>query len=95
MKLLMIADEIANQFNSATSTTDRNKLKADWYAEVKKVEQSIQTRAAMAKNVADRRKKRAAGCKKSAYSTFLGSNKSLNSLDSLKKSRESRGEVED
>jgi hypothetical protein len=91
----MIADEIANQFNSATSTTDRNKLKADWYAEVKKVEQSIQTRAAMAKNVADRRKKRAAGCKKSAYSTFLGSNKSLNLLDSLKKSRESRGEVED
>jgi hypothetical protein len=49
----------------------------------------------MAKNVAERGKKRAAGCKKSAYSTFLGSNKSLNSLDSLKKSRESRGEVED
>ena len=93
--MLIIADEIANQFNSATSITDRNKLKADWYAEVKKVAQSIQTRAAMAKNVADRRKKRAAGCKKSAYSTFLGSNKSLNSLDSLKKSRESRGEVED
>ena len=95
MKFLIIADEIANQFNSATSTTDRNKLKADWYAEVKKVAQSIQTRAEMAKNVADRRKKRAAGCKKGAYSTFLGSNKSLNSLDSLKKSRESRGEVED
>jgi len=91
----MKADEIANQFNSATSTTDRNKLKADWYAEVKKVAQSIQTRAEMAKNVADRRKKRAAGCKKDAYSTFLGSNKSLNSLDSLKKSRKSRGEVED
>jgi hypothetical protein len=48
----------------------------------------------MAKNVADRRKKRAAGCKKGAYSTFLGSNKSLNLLDSLKKSRKSRGEVE-
>ena len=90
----MKADEIANQFNSATSTTDRNKLKADWYAEVKKVAQSIQTRAEMAKNVADRRKKRAAGCKKGAYSTFLGSNKSLNLLDSLKKSRKSRGEVE-
>jgi hypothetical protein len=60
----MIADEIANQFNSATSTTDRNKLKADWYAEVKKVAESIQTHAAMSKNVADRRKKRAAGCKK-------------------------------
>ena len=54
----MKADEIANQFNSATSTTDRNKLKADWYAEVKKIAQSIQTRAEMAKNVADRRKKR-------------------------------------
>jgi len=91
----MKADEIANQFNSATSTTDRNKLKADWYAEVKKVAQSIQTRAEMVKNVADRRKKRAAGCKKGAYSTFLGSNKSLNLLDSLKKSRKSRGEVED
>ena len=91
----MKADEIANQFNSATSTTDRNKLKADWYAEVKKVAQSIQTRAEMAKNVADRRKKRAAGCKKGAYSTFLGSNKSLNLLDSSKKSRKSRGEVED
>ena len=91
----MKADEIANQFNSATSTTDRNKLKADWYAEVKKVAQSIQTRAAMVKNVAERGKKRAAGCKKGAYSTFLGSNKSLNLLDSSKKSRESRGEVED
>jgi len=91
----MKADEIANQFNSATSTTDRNKLKADWYAEVKKVAQSIQTRVEMVKNVADRRKKQAAGCKKGAYSTFLGSNKSLNLLDSSKKSRESRGEVED
>jgi len=62
---------------------------------VKKVAQSIQTRVEMAKSVADRRKKRAAGCKKGAYSTFLGSNKSLNLLDSSKKSRKSRGEVED
>jgi len=95
MHWLRRADEIANQFNLATSTTDKEKLKSEWYAEVKKVAQSIQTRAAMVKNVAERGKKRAAGCKKSAYSTFLGSNKSLNSLDSLKKSRESRGEVED
>ena len=90
----MIADEIAGRFNSATSTTDRNQLKADWYVEVKKAAEIIQTHAAMAKNVADRRKKRAAGCKKGAYSTFLGSDKSLNLLDSLKKSRKSRGEVE-
>jgi len=94
MHWLKKADKIANKFNLATSTTDREKLKSEWYAEVKKAAEIIQTRAEMVKNVAARGKKRAAGCKKGAYSTFLGSNKSLNLLDSLKKSRESRGEVE-
>ena len=54
----MIADEIAGRFNSATSTTDRNQLKADWYAEVKKAAEIIKSRAKMVKNVAARGKKR-------------------------------------
>lgn len=60
MKLLIKADEIANDYHSAASTKDRDQLKVDWYAEVKRVAEIIQMHAASRKKLTERRKKRAA-----------------------------------
>ena len=61
MHWLKKADEIANEYHNSDSNISRDRLKVEWYAEVKRAAEKIENLAASSKKLTERRKKRAAG----------------------------------